>query len=328
MSKNTELHTLSNALSAAVEAAGASVVSVAARRRIPASGVVIRPGIVLTASHVVQEDEIRVTLPDGQELAAELLGRDPGSDLAVLKLAEETGQPAQTAAAQVGQLALALGRPGSSVQASLGIVSAAGGPVPLRRGGVLQAYLRTDAVPYPGFSGGPLVDVEGRVLGINTSGLGWGAGLTIPAEQAWQIAASIEEHGGIKRGFLGLRSQLVELSTEARKALGREQAAGLLVINVEDESPAAAAGLIVGDVLTGLGGQPVEDHDDLMLHLNQTAGQASTLDVLRGGQPQSLPVTVGEQVWEGKHRRRGRRFGFGEHRHGHHEKKHGRGRKR
>ncbi len=328
MTTNTDLQTLSNGLSAAVQAAGASVVSVAARRRIPASGVVIRPGIVLTASHVVQEDEIRVTLPDGQELAAELLGRDPGSDLAVLKLAEETGQPAQTAAAQVGQLALALGRPGSSVQASLGIVSAAGGPVPLRRGGVLQAYLRTDAVPYPGFSGGPLVDVEGRVLGINTSGLGWGAGLTIPAEQALAIAASIEEHGGIKRGFLGLRSQLTELSAEAQKALGREQAAGLLVMSVEDESPAAAAGLIVGDVLTGLGGQQVEDHDDLMLHLNQTAGQASTLDVLRGGQPQSLPVTVGEQVWEGRHHRRGRRFGFGGHRHGHHEKKHGRGRKR
>ncbi|MCW5875301.1 MAG: trypsin-like peptidase domain-containing protein [Anaerolineales bacterium] len=330
MSKNTELHTLSNALTVAVETAGASVVTVAARRRIPASGVVIRPGIVLTASHVVKEDEIRVVLPDGKDVEAELLGRDPFSDLAVLKLAEEVGQPAQTAEAKVGQLALALGRPGEAVQASLGIVSATGGPVPLRRGGVLQAYLRTDAVPYPGFSGGPLVDVEGRVLGINTSGLGWGAGLTIPAEQAWETAASIEENGGFKRGFLGVRSQLVELSAEARKALKREQPAGLLVMSVEDESPAATAGLIVGDVLTGLGGQPVEDHDELMLQLNGLAGQESTLDVLRGGKPQSLPVTVGEQVWEGRRRRHGRGFGgrrFGT-RSGGHSKKGGRGRKR
>lgn len=325
MTTNTHLHDLSNALQAAVEAAGASVVTVAARRRIPASGVVIRPGIVLTASHVVKEDEIRVTLPGGQELAAELLGRDPFSDLAVLKLAEEAGQPAQTAPAQVGQLALALGRPGEAVQASLGIVSASGGPVPLRRGGVLNAYLRSDAVPYPGFSGGPLVDVEGRVLGINTSGLGWGAGLTIPAELAWETAASIEKNGGAKRGFLGLRSQLVELSAEARKALKREQAAGLLVMSVEEESPAAAAGLIVGDILTGLGGQPLEDHDELMLQLNAHAGKESTLDVLRGGKPQSLKVAVGEQVWEGRRRRYGRRFGG--HRH-HGEKKHSRGRKR
>lgn len=317
MTTNTHLQDLSNALSAAVEAAGASVVTVAARRRIPASGVIIRPGIVLTASHVVQDDEIQVTLPDGQELSAELLGRDPGSDLAVLKLAEAVGQPAESAPAKVGQLALALGRPGRSMQASFGIVSAAGGPVPLRHGRVLEAFLRSDATPFPGFSGGPLVDVAGKLLGINTSGHGWGAGLTIPAEQALAIAASIEENGGVKRGFLGLRSQVSELSAEAQKALGREQAIGLLVINVEEDSPAAAAGLIVGDVLVGLGNQPVEDHDELMLQLNQKAGQASTLDVLRGGQPLSLAVTVGEQVWEGRHGRGGRRFGFGKHRHGH-----------
>src|SRR5690606_22307712 len=134
--------------------------------------------------------------------------------------AEATGTPAAVnEQPQVGQLALALGRPGGDVQASLGIVSAIGGPLRNRAGGLPESYLRTDAVAYPGFSGGPLVDAEGKVLGINTSGLGWGNLLSIPAQQAWTIAKSIQEHGGIKRGYLGLRSQWVELPAEAQAAL-------------------------------------------------------------------------------------------------------------
>jgi S1-C subfamily serine protease len=313
MSPNSDLQTLSSALAAAVQSAGASVVTVDARQRFPASGVVTAPGLVLTASHVVQDDEIKVTLPDGEELNAELLGRDPNSDLALLKLSAQKGSAAATNEdPQIGQLALALGRPtAEGAQASLGIVSAIGGPVRSHHGGLLESYLRTDAIPYPGFSGGPLVDAEGRVLGINTSGLGMGASLTIPAKLAWQIAKALEQHGSVKRGFLGIRSQLVELADDARKALKREQETGLLVMGVEKNSPASSAGLIVGDVIVGFAGQMVTDHDELLLQLNSgVVGKSIDIEVLRGGQPHAVKVTIGEQEepreqhFRGRHMRR------------------------
>jgi S1-C subfamily serine protease len=279
-----------------------------ARQRTPASGVIYKPGLVLTARHVVQEDEIRVTLADGTQVTAELLGRDPHSDLAVLKLADAKGTAAQANEdPKVGQLALALGRPGGNgVQASLGIVSAVGGPLRSHRGGLLESYLRTDAIPYPGFSGGPLVDAGGRVLGINTSGLGMGVSLTIPAKLAWKIAASIEEHGDVKRGYLGVRSQLAEVSAEAQKALGREQASALLVLGIEKDSPAAAAGVIVGDVIVAFNDAHVTDHDDLLVQLNSgVVGKSIEMQVLRGGKPHSLNVTIGENTEPARHGRRG-----------------------
>lgn len=310
MPKNPALQQLSSALADAVQAAGASVVTVDARPRFPASGVVTAPGLVLTAGHAIQHDEIKVTLPDGEELSAELLGRDPQSDLALLKFSAAKGAAAETnPEPQVGQLALALGRPTpEGVQASLGIVSAIGGPVRSHHGGLLESYLRTDAIPYPGFSGGPLVDAEGRVLGINTSGLGGGASLTIPAKLAWKIAAAIQEHGGVKRGYLGLRSQLVELPAGALK---RDQTTGLLVMGVEKDSPAAAGGLIVGDIVVGFAGQPAADHDELLLQLNSgVVGKAVDVEILRGGKPQLTKVTIGEQQAEEPHmhgHRHGRR---------------------
>lgn len=312
MATNSDLQALSSAMAAAVQSAGASVVTVDARQRYSASGVVIATGLVLTASHVVQDDEIKVFLPDGEELSAELLGRDPNSDLAVLKLSASKGAAATTnETPQIGQLALALGRPtAEGVQASLGIVSAVGGPIRSRHGGLLESYLRTDAIPYPGFSGGPLVDAEGRVLGINTSGLGMGASLTIPAKLAWQIAKALQEHGSVKRGYLGVRSQLVDLTEESGKALNRQQETGLLIMGVEKNSPASAAGLIVGDVIVGFAGQPVADHDALLLQLNSgVVGKGIDLEVLRGGKPQTLKVTIGEQEEPREEHFRGRHFG-------------------
>jgi S1-C subfamily serine protease len=287
---------LSNAMAAAAEKAGASTLLVNARRRMPASGIAIAPDLVLTADHIIErEEDIRVALPDGTEIPAKLAGRDPGMDLALLRLERPAAKAAETSPeAKVGQLVLALGRPSNSgIEASLGVVSAVGGPVRTPRGS-LDRYLRTDTTPYPGFSGGPLVDAEGRVIGLNTSGFGPGAVLTIPADLALKVADQLAKHGSIQRGYLGIRSQPAEVSSAARKALKREQAEGLLIVGMEDDSPAAAGGLMVGDILVGLDGQPVSDHDELFARLaGDAVGKTLPVEIVRGGQPQVLKVKIG-----------------------------------
>lgn len=299
-SETNPLVSLSDAMADAVAKAGASTVLVDARRRMPASGIAYAAGLVLTADHVVERDEdIRVVLPDGSERRASVAGRDPSSDLAVLRLDGAVMAPAERAPqeARVGQIALALGRPDADgIQASMGVVSAIGGPVRTGRGGLLEHYIRTDTIPYPGFSGGPLVDAAGRVIGLNTSGLSRGAALTIPAGLAWQVAETLEKHGHIRRGYLGVRSQPVAVTPAQRQALGREQESGLLLVNVEEGSPAGQGGLLVGDILVAIAGQPVSDPDELLSRLTgSVVGQPTPVQVLRGGQPATITVTIGER---------------------------------
>ena len=290
----------SDLLVKAVAKAGDSTVLVNGRHRLPASGIVYASDLILTADHVVERDEdISVMLANGTTISASIAGRDPGNDLVLLRLDNTTSTPAEKAPqdGKVGQVVIALGRPSQEgIEASLGIISAVGGPVRTGRGGLLERYLRTDAIPFPGFSGGPLIDTEGRVLGLNTSGLAHGAAITIPAFLAWSDAENLAKHGYIKRGYLGIRSQQVELSPDLVKTLGREQEAGLLLVSVERGSPAEAGSLIVGDILVAIGGQPVIDHDALMVHLSgETVGKPISIQVLRGGQPLTVAVTVGER---------------------------------
>lgn len=299
MSKNI-LTDLSNALAEAAERAGASTVLVNARRRMPASGIVYTNDLILTANHVVERDEdISVALPDGSELPATIAGRDPSSDLVLLKLEDAAGTPAEPAKtpARVGQIALALGRPSKAgIEASLGTVSAIGGPFRTHHGGIIERYLRTDSIPYPGFSGGPLVAADSMVLGLNTSGLTRGAAITIPADIAWGVAETLSRHGHIRRGYLGIRSQAVKIPAYAQKAIQREQASGLLVMGVEDGSPAVVGGLMVGDILVGVSGSPVLNHDELFARLTgEVIGISTPIDILRGGQPQTVDVVIGER---------------------------------
>jgi S1-C subfamily serine protease len=286
-------------LTAAVEAAGASTVTVDARKRYPASGIAYTEDLVLTADHVVtREDDIKIVLPDGRSLAASLVGRDPGSDLAVLRLVEKALTPANTSdEVKVGQLVMALGRPnGNGMQASWGIVTSISGPARTFRGGMLDEYIRSETTPYPGFSGGPLVNTEAEVLGLNTSGLTRGSSLTIPVKVAWRIAEALATHGSVKRGYLGVRTQPVDIAEAARQALGREQNHGLLVLWLEDGGPAQTGGLLVGDIIVELSGQPVGDPDDLFAALtSDTVGKATAVRVLRGGHPETISVTVGER---------------------------------
>jgi S1-C subfamily serine protease len=297
---NNILSKLSDAMANAVEVAGAGTVMVNGRRRLPASGIAFASDLILTANHVLErEEDIPVILPDGSEFSSLLAGRDPGSDLAVLRLEKSVAALAIPASeeAHVGQIVLALGRPSpNGIQASLGVVSAIGGPVRTGRGGLLERYIRTDAIPYPGFSGGPLVDSSGKVLGMNTSGLSRGASLVVPAGLAWQLAESLAKHGSVRRGYLGVRSQPVEVSAAQQEALGRQQEGGLLLVSVEKRSPAEAGGLMVGDILIGFDGQAVTDPDELFVLLaGEVVDRPIQLEVLRGGQPTQITVTIGER---------------------------------
>jgi len=289
----------SNGLTSAVEKAGASTILVDARKRYPASGIAYTADLVLTADHVVtREEDIKVQLPDDRMLDATLAGRDPGSDLALLRIAEKAMSPAKTSeGVKVGQLVLALGRPSSAgMQASWGIVTAISGPARTFRGGLLDEYIQSETTPYPGFSGGPLVNTEGEVLGLNTSGLTRGSSLTIPVKMAWRIADALAKHGTVRRGYLGVRTQPVELPEASRKAIGREQSRGLLVLWLEDAGPAQKGGLLVGDILVAVAGQSVGDPDDLFAALgSDTVGKSIAVEVLRGGKPETIHVTAGER---------------------------------
>ena len=161
---------------------------------------------------------------------------------------------------------------------------------------MLERYIRTDSISYPGFSGGPLVAADGTVLGINTSGLANGAAITIPADIAWKIAETLVKNGKIKRGYLGIRSQTVDVPKNSQDALKRKQATGLLVMSVENDSPASKGGLIVGDILVAVANNPVLHHDELFARLDtDVAGKSTPIEILRGGQPQVLNILVGER---------------------------------
>jgi S1-C subfamily serine protease len=208
---------------------------------------------------------------------------------------------------------------------------------------MLEGHYRTDATPFPGFSGGPLVNVSGQVVGINTSGLTHGKSIAIPTPSALKIAEMLKKDGTIKRGYLGITGQPVELPEGSAEALGREQGEGLLIVGIEKESPAAASGLLLGDILVGLGGDPILNHRQLLSALTgEIVGQESELEVLRGGVPETLKVTVSERPdhhddphsprhWRRKGFARGRRKGGGHgrgkhHGHrGHHGHHHGEG---
>ncbi|MBP7589983.1 MAG: trypsin-like peptidase domain-containing protein [Chloroflexi bacterium] len=290
---------LSDTLANTVAAAGASVVRVEGRRRIPATGIVwSADGLIVTAHHVVAQDEnIQVGLPDGSVVAATLVGRDPSTDTAVLRVDAADLTPLTESNKQelgVGNLVLALGRPGKTVQATLGIVSALGDGWRTRMGGQIDRYLQTDVVMYPGFSGGPLVDAHGRLAGMNTSALMGGVSLAIPTVTLARVIDALVADGRMKRGYLGVSTQRVKLPTELREQLG--QKTGLLIVSAEPNSPASAAGLTLGDTIVTLDGEKVRDHDDLLALLSgDRVGTAVPVGVVRGGQVQPMQVTIGER---------------------------------
>jgi len=289
---------LSEALAQTVASAGPAVVRVEGRRRLAASGFVwSADGIIVTASHVVKKDKkLVVGLHDGSSQKAELVGRDPSTDLAVLKIDASGLEAAQRTPEDlaVGHMVLALGRPGRTVQATLGIISALGDSWRTSMGGQIDRYLQTDVVMYPGFSGGPLVNTQGQVLGLNTSALLRGVSLTVPAATLERIVGALVTHGRLQRGYLGVSTQPVRLPEAVKQVLDQET--GLLVVSVEPGSPADEGALVMGDAIVGLDGNTIRHHDDLLALLSgDRVGQKVPMKIVRGGEVRDITVKIGER---------------------------------
>ena len=291
------LTTFSNSLADTVAAAAPAVVQVQGRRR-PVSGLVYADNIVVTMARALgREDRVRVRRHDGQTLDAEAVGWDPTTGLAVLRAGGLETRPLTPAAApaRVGHLALALARSWSNaVTASAGIVSVIGGPLATGRRRAIDHVLRTTAPMHDGFAGGAFVDTTGSLLGVTTAAAIRGLGVVIPASIAWQTVAAILEHGGLKRGYLGISGQTARLAAHQRDAIGRDEA--LVVVGVPAGSPAAGAGVLVGDVLFELDGHAIGSPEHLLdLLTGERVGRQAALRLLRGGAPMELGVTIGER---------------------------------
>jgi S1-C subfamily serine protease len=295
------LSRLSNDLAAAVETAGAATVTVNGRRRMPATGIVWdESGLMVTASHVVErDDDLTVGLPDGRTVPARLIGRDQGSDLALLQTEAQglTPLPRAADAVKPGHLVLAIGRPGpSGPMASFGVVSVVGGAWRTQQGSTVKGFIRADVAMLPGFSGGPLVDAAGRLIGLNSSHLGRGGGMTVPAEAIDTIAASLREHGKVRRGFLGIGAQAVRIPPALATAAGITQEQGLVIVSVEPNGPAERDGLFLGDVVIAVDGAPVSTVEGLQDALSgELVGRQAEITLLRGGVLTRITVTVGER---------------------------------
>ena len=290
---------LSNALAGAVERAAGSLFAVHGRPRLPSTGVHWRAGLIVTASHTVEPDrEVTLTAPDGRTLAAQVVGRDPGLDIAVLR-AEVTGVPAadihDDGDLRIGHLVLALG---AGPRASAGIVSA----LDLRGGRQREpdAMLAVDLTLYPGFSGGPLVDVLGHVVGITTSGVSRHLQCAVRAAAVTRLTDHVVRAGRIPRAYLGVGTQPVVLPNDLRERLGLTQRTAVIVVNVTSDSPAAAAGLVIGDVIVSIAGHAIAEPGDLVAVLQpDRVGNTVTTSILRGGEPRQIQVTVGERPSRG-----------------------------
>lgn len=300
-SEASALLALSDHLTDAVEQAGRVVVAINARQRMASSGVHWQPGVIVTANHTLKRDEeITATLPDGRTVPVTLAGRDPGTDLAVLRLPDSdlpAAQLADAAGLKVGQMALAIARSAEgSPGASWGVVSALGSAWRTWRGGQIDRFIRADLTLYPGFSGGPLVDVSGQVVGINTSALSRSMGLTIPAVTVSRVANQLLSTGRVARGYLGVGMQPVRLPDSLRQALALPGNGGVIIITIEPGSPADKAGLFIGDVLVALDNTAVGDTAEVLAMLGaERIGQPLQARIIRGGKLIDATITVGER---------------------------------
>ena len=286
---------LSAQLASAVETAANSVVAIHARRRIPSSGIIWRGGVVVSASHTVRRDgEVQITLPGGDTATALVAGRDSATDLVALRVPDLTAPKATTTgddANRVGSLVLAVGRPGRAASASFGIISAIGEAWRTWQGARIERVLRLDVAVYDGFSGGALVDSAGSIIGMNNSALARGAPLALPVGVVDRVVDELLAHGHVRRAYIGVAVHPVALSASVVTRHDLASDGAVVVMSVADGSPAAAAGILVGDVLIAAGGTAIRGPSDL-LDAMATIGRGASLEIthLRGGDVKVVTV--------------------------------------
>jgi serine protease DegQ len=290
---------LDQALAAAVATAAPSVVHVS-RGRGGGTGIVWADDLVISSSfHTPDETKIGIAKPDGEldERDAEVIGRDPGTDIALIRVKGGGLVPAKLRELDglaVGNLALAIGRPGRSARASLRAIGVLGPETRTQWGGRLDRYVESDRQIPRGFAGGPLVDADGAVIGMNTRTLIRGADLAIPVITLRRVVDELKAHGGVRRGYLGVGAYPATLSA-ALAALAGNRDRGALVASVEDGGPAAQVGIQVGDILVELDGIAITGPDSLRSALGDRPGAAVKITLLRGGVRHDLSVTIGSR---------------------------------
>lgn len=293
---NASIESLSEGLAQVVESAGPSIVRIEAGRGMPSSGIAWSEDLVVTVHHAIEREEgIEVGLADGKTAPAALVGRDPSTDVAVLRVSNvrlTPARPGDAAALRVGHLVLALGRPGRSVRALLGMATAIGPEWRSHGGGRIERYVQLSVDRQPGFSGGAVVDARGDVVGMGTAGLMRGTVLAVPASTLKRVVEAIVSKGNVQRGYLGVGIYPVRLPQALAQQAG--QGGGAMLISVQPGGAADKAGLQLGDVLLSLDGHAVTDPRELISLLDEErVGQEAALRIARGGQVQDVRVTVG-----------------------------------
>jgi S1-C subfamily serine protease len=296
---SSSLVSLSNELASVVEQSALAVVAVHARPRFNSSGVHWSPGLVVTADHTIRDDEdVFVTTGTGERFAAEVAGRDPGTDLAVLRvkdLAIPIAPRLEDGGYGPGHLVLAVGRNKESANAGLGVISSIGGASQTWRGGKLDQVIRLDLLLHPVASGGAIVDASGKLIGIGTPVLSRASVFAVPNSTIKRVVHVLLEHGRVPQGYLGAGLQPISLPEHLTKSLGLSVPAGLMTVSVDQNAPAGKAGLLIGDVLLDLGGQPVHRPESVRSLLADAVGQALSARILRGGELMNLEITVAER---------------------------------
>jgi len=282
----------SSALGDAVQSAEKSVLTVFSGRPDGATGIAWSSDLVVTAAHALDRSEAIELQVDGNRRAASLLGSDPASDLAVLRV-EGAALPvparADLGGLRVGELVVALSRPARGLRARLGIVSSLGGPFRLPGGQEVDRYVQSDIQPAHGHSGSVLIDASGALVGLNSAGISRGTLVALPPSAVENVVGAIVQHGRVRRARVGVGLERVELP----RAVGekRKQERALLVTSVLEGSPAERGGLLLGDVILGAAGRATARVDDLMSALGEKAiGTSLAIEVLRAGEERTLEI--------------------------------------
>jgi S1-C subfamily serine protease len=301
-----ELIELSNALAQATDRAAASVVAVHTERRGSSSGIAWRSGVIITSEHALRRDEeIQVTLPNGRVAPATLAGRDPSTDIAVLKCAEAGNVAPEfgdAATLKPGSLTLVVGRTrASGPVAALGVVSLVASDRHTWTGASLVPYIRLDVGLQPTAIGGAVIDASGKTVGLATPRFARFGAIAVPASAINKIADTLLQKGHIPRGYLGVGLQPVRLPDSLREKLQWKEKTAAIVMEVHPGRPADKAGIVIGDILISLAGQPVTGLEDVQSHLvGDAIGKTLPLKFVRGGSIQDGSIVVAERPHGGE----------------------------